>query len=366
MTLAMMWRCADSVVAVADSAVTWTVDGTSGPTVLGQRDVVKGKLVRDRAMKLWASDAGVLWTAAGSSAAIHVFADVVRYGLGRGIPAHECFRMGCEYVVSTFSQAVSFSVLFSFMQDSKPVLMGWRPTNGISAPELVDVGVIGNVSDGMRQGFGASAHEMQVGEPLAALVSTQAFFHSKCVHDPDFLQRGIGGAFCGAVLGPGGLRWQPDLMYVFVDPTTFGSSTATPTTERGESTTHIVASLVRENGHFVRSSFAPEGHGTAYIFLNDWAPSNDDWQHRWNDELEDKIWRPECMVFISLTTPLIVGVPAARHPACPVQFTKDPLRLAVEPEYQARIARSLTKPPLEQPGTQVSWLEWLPRSEKEP
>jgi hypothetical protein len=159
-------------------------------------------------------------------------------------------------------------------------------------------------------------------------------------------------------MSPEAVRYQLDTTYIYLHPP---PPAARPMDPNQVAVNAFVASLMRDNGHYVRSSFFPEGTTVSRILLNDWAPSDDVWVERWDQQLQKLTWAPQVIVFINPLKSLVAAVREARHSACPVRYVPHPERvdLAVDGAFLERILRALdVGPPGATPGTGITWLDW--------
>lgn len=277
MTINVAWTQSGYAFVMADSAKTYAGPPTHAISSLGQRNHDDdGLVVEDNFPKLFRVGTHAIATLCGDAETAAAFAATVRkLHLDRG-----------EDLVDAIFEAHAFtrkkagkyrSIIAHWKGESR--LLGSaseQPFQEIDPQALVAIGSMTKTHQDVlidRVGQIPSMHPSNIiGAALAAATTFGV--------QEDLIACSVGGAFFGAFVGPEGVVWQDDILYVLFDPDLAGPEWYGGPEDRLE----FVNCRVRDEVLTTYSTLTSEVRAT----IPDVIASSSEWHERWRSRLTDK------------------------------------------------------------------------------
>lgn len=356
MTFATAWSLDDVVMVLADTAVTISGLGRSGPTSLGQAEQLDGVEVHEAVLKVFRCANDVLVTGAGSGEHIEGFARIFDECLRTSLsPSAAAARAGRAFINSHGSN-VDVTVLVASRENDCPRRFLWSPANPNVLDGMGALHAIGSAPIWMKQAL-ANAIERQAKRtsPLRFFLETNAFLFKRALSEPDLLRSGVGGPWAGGILSRDGFRWQPDIAYVVLTDEFFAQIEAEGFKVAPDWMLNVVASAVRDDIMMTFSTYLPRHRDQVAIrlFRNGFSPAFDPWMTYWQECMSQALFRPEVVIFLHPTRDNIVILPNARSVRSPITFTAPQYGVAMRPEFLAFLRARLMTPPTD--ATLITW-----------
>ena len=256
MTYCIGWRTKSAAFLIADAAAT-----TRGGALRGTRSTFgelhvseRGRCVEETSLKLYRwHNLGM--TASGDAATIRQFARLVHRHLGRGFPEIAALQAALEEIKRLSERR--FEALFATSLCGRPRLFrldGDGAWHYVPRMHAVHLGSPSNrFKEFVHQVISEVLHDRLPTD--AQLVCALAACQSLTVHEY-LMAEGAGGAFTGLIAERNGVRWQPDLAYILLNPSDVRRIDQPPVPSRE---TNLISCVVRDDVLFVAS---PHSRGT--------------------------------------------------------------------------------------------------------
>ncbi len=234
MTISAVWRSGDHAYMCSDTAESGRAATAFPVSSFDEVASTPGLNAQERAMKLVQVGTHGIATASGNGWVARLIMDqldaLTPDELGRGVEAS--LSLAAERTGLSETEARSASWLCAEWRDEALSTFRWPDhASGVSEPTCRDVPALlaGNLTKDLADGFcsvgaqalaGLQAHRDGGASlpPTADLSMIAAAFQAIVVSEGYSSARGIGGAVVAAQVGPDGVLWMPDTLYVISNP----------------------------------------------------------------------------------------------------------------------------------------------------
>lgn len=350
---------------LADTAVTRDGARPSGPTSLGQCEPEPqgGRFVHEAVLKVGRIGKSALLTGNGSSQAITLAAEaLLRFAHAGADPADSLAKAGKEAARAVPGESFELLLVGHSTRDGSPLPPHhklWESSN----PNLVNGLSFGHVR-GSAPGwlkaavFRSLAVERGRRPPIDSLTEAQAFLFKSALQEPELLQRGVGGPFCGAYVGAEGVRWQEDTLFMVVTDEFLEVLRKSGVPAEKSGLCDYIATGIRDDVLVVHSSFVQREDKTEpgfRLFQGFGSPQQAVWLQRWgNAEILEIMLHPEKVVFLHRVRQTIAILTRTKTQRSPLRIVGPDLAFAFSRGLIEWLTKVLVRDTVSG-GTEISW-----------
>jgi hypothetical protein len=313
MTISAVWRLGDHAYMCSDTTESGRADTPFPMSSFDEAASASDLNAQERAMKLVQVGTHGIATASGDGRVARRIMDQIDAmtpaELARGVEA--ALGLAADRAGLTALEAGYARWLCAEWRDGRLSTLCWPDAAADSTgPGRRNAAALlsGNLSNDLADGFcyaGAQAlagiqHQRDAGAslpPTAELSMISAAFQAFIVAEGLSAARGIGGAVVAARVGPDGVRWMPDTLYVIANPDLV-SRVASGNGERvdlSDLASFVVCLSVREGCLFLRST----GTGASRVLVpGDEKRAAYRWRSRWESAVQEPAFWCRCQTIV--------------------------------------------------------------------
>lgn len=316
MTISAVWRSGDHAYMCSDTAESGRADTAFPVSSFDETANASDLNAQERAMKLVQVGTHGIATASGDGRVARLFMDqldaMTSDELGRGVEASLSLAAQRAGLHPDHTRRASW--LCAEWRHGALSTFRWPDVGpGTAAATCRDAAALlaGNLTDSLADAFCYDGAHVLAGlqaqraagarlPPTAELSMIAGAFQAVILSEGLCAARGIGGAVVAARVGPDGVRWMPDTLYIISNPEVVGrvASGSGENVELADVSSFVVCVSVRENCLFLRSTSAG---GARVLVPGEEKRAEGRWRATWEGAmLSPAFWRGcQSVVFLN-------------------------------------------------------------------